>query len=67
LLPRYRETLKEIRDQQRQVDDAYTSDLDIDLTTDQEFNISELKINFQVLVPTDHKYFKQMKLIFSNI
>ncbi len=67
MLPRYRETLKEIRDQQRQVDDAYTSDLDIDLTTDQEFNISELKINFQVLVPTDHKYFKQMKLIFSNI
>ena len=27
----------------------------------------ELKINFQVLVPTDHKYYKQMKHIYQMI
>ena len=58
LLPRYKAILKETRDRERREEEAYTSDLDIDLTNESSFEMQELKINFAVLVPQDHKFIK---------
>jgi hypothetical protein len=46
LLPRYRDILIEIRELKRKEEEAYTSDLDIDLTNLDEIDVKELKINF---------------------
>ena len=56
-----------MREQQWAEEDAYSSDLDVDLTNENDFNIKELQVNFKILVPEDHKYIKQFTHYFKNI
>lgn len=67
LVPRYRETLREIRQMEWDEEDAYSSDLDVDMTNESEFEIKEVKINFAVLIPDDHKFKKQFDIYMENI
>lgn len=69
LMPRYVEYLKELREDEHQEKLALSRvlDLDIDLTSDKEVQIEELKINYNILVPPDHKYAKQYKIYYDNI
>ena len=48
-------------------ENAFSDELDIDLTDDNEFSSKELDIAFNTLVPEGHKYNKHMKAIYSNI
>ena len=57
-MPKYKQTLKDLRDRTRKEEETYTSDLDIDLTNESSFDMQELKINFAVLVPQDHKFIR---------
>jgi hypothetical protein len=57
-LPRYRKELLEIREIRKQELEEQSSDLDIDLTSEINFDMKEIKISYQVLVPNDHKYQK---------
>ena len=41
--------------------------MDIDYTNDIELDVKEIKINFRVLVPLDHKFIKQFNTYFDFI
>lgn len=57
-MPKYTKHLKEIHKQWQADEDAYTSDLDVDLTAESEVNVENMKSNYKVLVPDHHKYHK---------
>jgi hypothetical protein len=67
LARKYAPHMEELKQLRKQEDEAYTSDLDIDLTFESEINVDLMKKNFLDLVPDSHKYYKQFKLYFENI
>ena len=46
LLPKYRKVLLNMRERRLNEEDAYTSDLEIDLTEDKTFNKQEMQATF---------------------
>jgi len=67
LLPKYTKYLDEIVKMKQEAEDAYTSDLDIDLTLEADVDVDLMKNTFKQLVPEDHKYFKQYTTFYESI
>ena len=67
LLPRYRAELKEVRQCLREDAEAVCSDLDVDLTNENSFDVQECKVNFSVLFPSDHRFKREFQKFFNNI
>jgi hypothetical protein len=58
LIPNYWKELKELKEIKRAEDEAYSSDLDVELTTETDVDVSKMKKNYRILVPSNHLYFK---------
>jgi hypothetical protein len=58
IAPKYKKEMKQIKDLKYQEENAYTSDLDIDLSFESEVNVQNMKSNYNILVPDYHKYIK---------